>query len=157
MLKLLFLMAFTVHNIEEGLWLPGWSKNAKWFHPEVTKPEFHFALFAVTVVGYLITFASFLFGPVSLVVEGAYAGFVAVIVLNALFPHLIATIVLRKYAPGTMTALFLTAPIGGWIIFLYIKGGLPLSYMLGGAAVVGVATLLLLKPLFALGRMLVKE
>lgn len=157
MLKLLFLMAFTVHNIEEGLWLPLWSKKAKWFHPEVTTSEFHFALFAVTIIGYLITFASFLFGQASPVVEGVYVGFVAMMVLNALFPHLISTIVLRKYAPGTITAIFLNAPIGAWILFLYFKGGLPVQYIVGGTIAVIAVVLLLMKPLFALGRILIKE
>jgi hypothetical protein len=42
-------------------------------------------------------------------------------VLNALFPHLVATIALRRYAPGLITAIVLNAPIGIYIIFESMK------------------------------------
>ena len=157
MLKFLFLMAFIVHNIEEGLWLPSWSLHAKKFHPVVTHREMHFALFAVTIIGFLITFASYMFGRDSFIVEGIYFGFVAVMVLNVIFPHLIACAVLRRYAPGTLTGVFLILPIGGWLIFLYIQGMLPKLYMAGGTVIVAVVIIALLKPLFWLGRKLINE
>jgi len=40
MMKLLFLFGFTLHNIEEALWLPGWSKHAKKFHHRLKKMPF---------------------------------------------------------------------------------------------------------------------
>jgi hypothetical protein len=43
-MELIFLLSFSLHNIEEGLWLPGWSKYAGKYHPQVSKHEFHFAL-----------------------------------------------------------------------------------------------------------------
>jgi len=39
----LFLLAFTLHNIEEGIWLPKWSKHAKKYYSPVSNREFHFA------------------------------------------------------------------------------------------------------------------
>jgi uncharacterized protein with HXXEE motif len=56
MFEILFLMAFPLHNIEEGLWLPNWSISAGRFHPVVKSNEFHFALICITVIGYIFTF-----------------------------------------------------------------------------------------------------
>jgi len=39
----LFALAITVHNIEEEIWLPAWSKTAGWFHYPVGIVEFRFA------------------------------------------------------------------------------------------------------------------
>jgi hypothetical protein len=33
-------------------------------------------------------------------------------ILNAIFPHGVASIALKKYAPGTLTGVFLIIPIG---------------------------------------------
>ena len=46
-----------------------------------------------------------------------YLGYVGMMVLNAIFPHLLATIALRRYAPGLITAIALNAPIGSYIIY----------------------------------------
>jgi hypothetical protein len=157
MIKILFLMAFIVHNIEEGLWLPSWSLHAKKFHPVVTNREMHFALFGITIIGFLITAVSYMFGRDSLVVEGLYFGFVAAMVLNVIFLHLVACAVLRRYAPGTLTGFFLILPIGGWLLFLYTQGMLPKLYMAGGTVAAAVVLIALLKPLFWLGRKLINE
>jgi len=42
-----------------------------------------------------------------------------VMIANVIFPHLIATLVLKKYAPGTITGILLNAPIG---IYILIRG-----------------------------------
>ena len=36
MIEILFILGFSLHNIEEALWLPAWSKQAKTFHQEIT-------------------------------------------------------------------------------------------------------------------------
>ena len=157
MLKFLFLLAFIVHNLEEGLWLPSWSLHAKRFHPVVTFREFHFALFFITSLGILMTFISYMFGRDLAVIEGIYFGFVAMMVLNVVLIHIPACIVLRRYAPGTLTGVLLVLPIGGWLLFMYIKGMLPVPYMIGGTVGFTVVTVALLKPLFWAGRKLIKE
>ncbi len=37
-------------------------------------------------------------------------------VCNALFPHLLSTIILRRYAPGTLTGILLIVPMGVYIL-----------------------------------------
>ena len=62
MIELLFLLGFSLHNIEEALWLPAWSKHARKYHKEVSPNEFRFAVIIVTAIGYLLTFQYFVFG-----------------------------------------------------------------------------------------------
>jgi hypothetical protein len=59
MIEILFLLGFSLHNIEEALWLPQWSQNATRFHKPVSNNEFHFAVIMVTAIGYLFTFQYF--------------------------------------------------------------------------------------------------
>jgi hypothetical protein len=68
--------------------------------------------------------------------------------INVLVPHLVATIALRRYAPGLLTGLFLMWPIIGLIMFKAIQGDL-LSWLELGLSTVGVGVcLLVLLPLF---------
>jgi len=155
MLEILFLLAFTLHNVEEALWLPQWSRYAARFHKEVARNEFHFALIVITMLGYLITFL-YLYFPCS-IVRFTYLGFVLMMCLNSVFPHLIATVVLRRYAPGTITGLFLFLPVGSALITGAVHGSGEWPYLAGAGAAVSAVTILFLKPLFALGRHLVKD
>ena len=50
-----------------------------------------------------------------------YLGYVGMMVLNAIFPHLVATIALRRYAPGLITAIALNVPIGSYILYESMK------------------------------------
>ena len=136
MMELLFLLGFTLHNIEEALWLPGWSHNAKKFHPPVGENEFRFAVVMITAAGYLVTFQYFLFSSCCLLSRYIYLGFILVMVVNAAIPHLAATVVLRKYAPGTATGLLLNVPIGMYIIVIAVRESADFGYIaLAGIAV----------------------
>lgn len=157
MFELLFLLSFTLHNIEEALWLPKWSQYAKKFHPPVVKNEFHFAVLMITVLGYVLTFLVLLTGSSNDIVKYLYLGFLLMMVCNAVFPHLIATIVLRRYAPGTITGLLLNLPIGLYVIFVKDGDTLEVYKLISGFAVITVVTLVSLKPLFWLGKKLIDE
>jgi hypothetical protein len=37
MIELLFLLGFSLHNLEEALWLPQWSKHARKYRKEVSE------------------------------------------------------------------------------------------------------------------------
>ena len=157
MFELLFLVSFTLHNIEEALWLPQWSQYAKKFHPPVAKNEFHFAVLMVTLIGYVLTFLFLATGNTNEIVKYLYLGFLLMMAFNSIFPHLIATIALRRYAPGTLTGLFLNLPIGLYIVFmLYGETLVPYKLLLGFAVI---TSLILgsLKPLFRMGRKLIDE
>jgi hypothetical protein len=113
---LFFPLAITLHNIEEALWLPQWSKHAGRFHPPVEKNEFYFALIVITAIAYLSTFLTVLF-PDNMYVTRLFYGFLGAMIINAIFPHLVATIVLKKYAPGLLTGLFLIIPVNSILIY----------------------------------------
>ena len=141
MIELLFILGFSLHNTEEALWLPQWSKYAKKFHREVTPNEFRFA-----IVGYLITFQYLVFSPESVMSTCIFFGFVLMMVINAIFPHLIATIILRKYAPGTITGLLLNVPIGLYLLLNNIHS----QYELLMVIICGIGLAVIIVPLLNL-------
>lgn len=154
MIELLFLLGFSLHNIEEALWLPAWSKHARKYHKEVSPNEFRFAVIIVTAIGYLLTFQYFLFGFTHAAAKYLYLGFILMMVLNVFFPHLIATIVLRKYAPGLITGLLLNAPCGIYILIKKTSDFNDLLFVVIAGVILAAFFLLLIKYLFVLGKYL---
>jgi len=154
MIELLFLLGFTVHNIEEALWLPQWSRHARKYHKEVSKNEFVFAVIFITAIGYLLTLQYFVFASSSSLSRYVYLGFILMMVANVIFPHLIATIVLKKYAPGTITGILLNAPIGIYILTRGITGTDELIFVIISGVILAIIFLLLINWLFKLGQCL---
>lgn len=105
----LFVLALAVHNLEEALWLPAWSQKAGRWHFPVGAPEFRFAVFVLTAAAAAFALAANLGGKGSI---GAYlvCGYALAMLLNVAFPHVLASLVLREYAPGTLTALLFNLP-----------------------------------------------
>ena len=154
MIELLFLLGFSLHNIEEALWLPGWSKHARKYHKEVSPNEFRFAVIIVTAIGYLLAFQYFVFGSAYTAAKYIYLGFILIMIVNVFFPHLIATIVLKKYAPGLITGLLLNAPLGIYILIKKINDLNELIYVIIALVILAVVFLLLINQLFKLGKYL---
>ena len=127
------------------------------YHPQVANNEFHFALMMVTILGYILTFIFLLLGHSNEILKYIYLGFILMMCFNAIFPHLLATIILKKYAPGTLTGLFLNLPIGLFIILsIYGKELEFYKLILGFITTTGI-TLVSLGPLFKLGKKLIDE
>ncbi|HBF38925.1 MAG TPA: HXXEE domain-containing protein [Firmicutes bacterium] len=157
MFEILFLMSFTLHNLEEAIWLPKWSKSAGKYHPQVTNNEFHFALFIITIFGYIVTSLFLSVGHFNEILKYIYLGFILMMCLNALFPHFLATITLKRYAPGTLTGLFLNLPIGLFVVVgIYGRDLEFFKLIVGGIIVTGVIWISL-PPLFKLGKKLIDE
>jgi hypothetical protein len=154
MIELLFLLGFSLHNIEEALWLPEWSKHARKYHKEVSTNEFTFAVIIVTAIGYLLTFQYFIFAPSSSFSKYVYLGFILMMVANVIFPHLIATIILKKYAPGTITGILLNAPLGIYILIQGINGINELLFVIISGMILAIIILLLINKLFKIGKYL---
>ncbi len=150
MIELLFLMGFTLHNIEEGIWLPAWSKYAGKYHKEVSGNEFRFAVIIVTALGYLITFQYFIF-PHCVFSKYLYLAFVLMMTINVMFPHLAATLVMKRYAPGLITGLLLNAPVGTYILLQNISSLDGMLYTIASTAVLGIIFLLIIKISFRMG------
>lgn len=151
-MEALFLLAFTLHNLEEGLWLPAWSQRAGKFHPPVGKGEFRFAVAVITAAGYLIAFLAIQYGQVLEPFRYVFYGFVLMMAVNAVFPHLLATAYFRRYAPGTLSGLLLNLPIGTAVIHSALQSGMQLSVILLYGAVITGLTVVSLPLLFQLGK-----
>ena len=115
----LFTFGVLVHNTEEALLLPAWSAHAGKWHARVEAAEFRFAVAVLSVLLVVVAAAASQARAGSI---SAYlmAGYVLAMVLNVLMPHVLATVVMRKYMPGTATALLLNLPLGA----LYLRQAL---------------------------------
>jgi hypothetical protein len=156
MIELLFLLGFSLHNIEEAIWLPKWSKHAKKFHKEVSQNEFNFAVIIITTFGYLLTFQYLILADGFSLSKYIYLGFISMMVLNAIFPHLLSSIVLKKYCPGTITGLILNMPIGIYLLYHNIRNFEDLIFVVVSFFIITISTLISLKYLFILGNKIVK-
>jgi hypothetical protein len=152
---LFFPLAITLHNIEEALWLPQWSKHAARFHPPVEAREFHFALIIITALAYLATFLTLLFPDIAFL-KWIFYGTLGVMIINAIFPHLVATIVLKRYAPGLFTGIFLIIPINSLLIYRAINAQIITGIQTIIATVfVGIVLIIAIPLLFKTGRKLI--
>jgi len=106
----MFPVAIALHNLEEAIWLPAWSKIAGKWHRPVSSSAFRFAVAVLTALAVVVTAWAVLAGPQSV---GAYllAGYALAMLLNVVMPHVLATMVLRRYMPGLSTALALNLPV----------------------------------------------
>ncbi len=155
-IKLLFLLGFTLHNLEESVWLPEWSKHAKTFHEPVERNQFIFAVIIITTIGYLLTFANILFDQPGNIASYIYLGFIGMMGFNAIFPHLIATVILKRYAPGLLTGILLNLPIACTIIIHYLRQGINGYYLILSMIMVTGIIFFSLRYLFKLGEKLIK-
>jgi len=113
----LFPVAFALHNIEEALWMPAFSQRAGGFHKAVGTFEFLFALIPITFLGVVITLWFCMAGKASLACYLFFA-FNLCMLVNVFFPHVAATIVLRRYCPGLATGGVLLAPVTLYLLWL---------------------------------------
>ena len=75
------------------------------------------------------------------------AGFAAVMVVNAMVPHLTLTVIFRRYAPGTGTAICLMVPLAMLLIVDGFTAGVLTGASLLVTAVAVAVTLLVAIPL----------
>lgn len=156
-MEVIFLLAFTLHNLEEGIWLPRWSQHAGKYYSPVSEHEFHFALIVITSVGYFITFLFLLYGENIEAFKYIFLGFVLMMSMNSIFPHLLATIALKRYAPGTLTGVLLNLPIGMAILINSLETGMQLHLIIISGISIAVFSIVTLRPLFKLGNKLIDE
>ncbi|WP_102691783.1 HXXEE domain-containing protein [Rummeliibacillus pycnus] len=148
-----FCLAITLHNLEEAIWLPKWSQNASKFQKSVSPREFHFAVIVITLLGYLSAFM-YTYFPENSIAKWIFIGFLGSMILNALVPHFMATIIMKQYAPGLITGILLNIPINSFIIRKMFSNHLIIwSELIISTLIVGICLTLLIPILFKLGRM----
>ncbi len=152
-----FPLAITLHNFEEAIWLPKWSKYAKQFHKPIEANEFYFAVIFVTILAYLSTFLAIAFQS-SWLWNHIFYGFLGAMILNTFVPHLVSTIILRKYSPGLATGLFLLVPINSVILYQSVMlGHIKLLDLTLSILVVSFTLLSLLPVFFKIGKKLADQ
>ena len=150
----LFPIVITVHNAEEAIWLPGWSKRAVLWRSPVTPGVFRFAAVVLTVLAYAVTWLSAESGKQTVWTYLAF-GCIAATLANVLIPHVALSVALRSYMPGLATALLLNLPVLSLLAVLALIEG----YVSGwkcAASFVGVSGALaaFIPALFRLGKIL---
>jgi hypothetical protein len=141
-LQWLFPIVVTLHNAEEAIWLPGWSKRAVLWHSPVSPGSFRFSVAVLTVLAFVITWLSAELGKQTVWTYLAF-GCMVVTLANVLIPHVALTVALRSYMPGVATGVVLNLPVLSLLVVMALKEG----YVSGAKAAeysVGVAGLLLL-------------
>lgn len=148
----LFTLGVLAHNTEEALFLPAWSASAGRWHAKVGTNEFRFAVVVLSLLLVVLAAAASTTGPASIAAY-LFTGYVFTMVANVVAPHLFASLALRKYMPGTATALLLNLPLGG----LFLSRALAEGYVEWGtftwvAPITALAIVASIPVLFAIGR-----
>ena len=109
----LFPVAVSIHNLEEGIWMPRFWRAHSW--NVISSTEFRVVLVAIAALAFLITYVANRAKPKSVAVR-LFLTFCAILFLNAIF-HMCATIYLRSYAPGVVTAMAIVLPATTYLIY----------------------------------------
>jgi hypothetical protein len=152
----LFTLGVLAHNAEESVSLPSWAATqapARW-RVEVEPAVFRWAAGLQSLI--LVALAAWaLSAPPLDVAWYGFTGYVFAMMVNAVAPHLVATLALRRYMPGTATALLFNLPLGLLLLRQALAEGLVAWRTLAWAApVVALLVLGSIPVLFALGRRL---
>jgi hypothetical protein len=151
-LQWLFPLVVTLHNTEEAIWLPAWSLQGGTWRVPVGPGEFRFAALVLTLLAFLVTYLSFRIGQQTVWAYLA-TGYMAAMLANVFLPHIAASVALRGYTPGLVTAVLLNLPV----LFLLLRQALREHYVSGWRAAIywtGVPVCLLVSvpALFKIGR-----
>ena len=153
-LEWLFPIVVTLHNTEEAICLPAWSKRVGFWKTPVSSGVFRFAVAVLTALAFALTWLSAESGRQSVWTYLTFGSMIVTLV-NVVIPHLAATLAQRSYIPGVATAVALNLPVMSLLVVMALKEG----YVSGGKAAVYsviVAGLLVaaIPALFKMGRAL---
>jgi len=153
-LRWIYVIGVLIHNTEEALFLPAWSNSAGRWHTRVKAAEFRFAVVVLSSVLVVFSVAESYSEPQS-VAAYLMAGYVLAMTINVFVPHLLATLFMRRYMPGTATAMLLNLPLGTFYLYraLSTRQIAPVVFAWSGPVVV-ILILALVPLLFFLGRRL---
>lgn len=151
-------LAITLHNLEEAIWLPGWSeaRTGSW-HRAIGRWPFRFAVTVLTALAFLVATWAHLAGHGSV---GHYllACYALGQGLNVFFPHVAATTTTQTYMPGLFTGVCFVLPAASAFLYRAFMGKqLQASRFVVMAAVFIPLTILSIPLLFKAGRAIQKR
>ena len=151
-----FPIVITLHNAEEAIWFPDWTRRAGrwWWHTPVAPGVFRFAVVVFTILAFAVTWLSARSGKQTVWTYLVF-GYMVGVLANVLIPHIALTLAMRRYMPGVATAVALNLPVLSLLVVLavregYVSGSKAVAYSIGVSAVL----LLSIPALFKLGRVL---
>jgi len=153
-LEWLFPIVATLHNAEEAIWLPDWSRRVGFLKTPVSPGVFRFSVAVLTVLALAVTWMSVESGRQSVWTYLTF-GAMAAMLVNVVVPHLAITVARRSIMPGAVTAVALNLPVLSLLVAKALREG----YVSGEKAAaysIGVAGLLVasIPALFKIGRVL---
>jgi hypothetical protein len=120
----IFTLGVLAHNTEEAIYLPAWEARylpppwAAWIRQRryaAGAKEFRFAAVILSAALLIITALSSATGAGS-IASYLLAGYAFAMIVNSLIPHVAVTVMVRRYMPGTGTAILLNLPLGCWFL-----------------------------------------
>lgn len=153
-LQLLFPVLVGLHNAEEAIRLPKWTRRSgPWFRG-AEPGVFRFVVVVSTALAFVVTILSMVAGRMTLWGNLTF-GYIVVLLINSLVPHIAVSIAHRTLMPGVITAATLNLPILSFLVVLALKQGyVSKSDALIFSILVPLVGLLILPLLFRLGKAL---
>ena len=148
-LEWLFPIVVTLHNAEEAIGFPSWSRGTgrRW-HGSITPGTFRFAAAILALLAFAVTGMSLVSGKQTVWTYLTF-GYIAGVLANAFAPHVAATIALRRYVPGVGTAVLLNLPVLTLLVLCalkegYVSGWKAVAYCVGvtGALIASIPVLI---------------
>jgi hypothetical protein len=113
-----------IHNLEEAPFMAKWSRELSLpIHPVVSTRQFVVAISLLTIAGCALTYLGIhlIAQPIGFLL---ILGVQMIMLVNAIAPHLIATLRFRKYSPGVITGLLLNVPFSLYLFQRALQEGL---------------------------------
>ena len=150
------LIIFSIHNIEEAIWLTKWAEKHSPLKNKQSHKQFLFSVSLITIIGWLV-FTLYNLYP-NQINTAIFYGFLASMIVNAFFPHIALSIKTKSYMPGLATAIILIIPTFSLIILNAIKNGtITVPSLLLYLIIVGIVLLTLLFIFDYLSRIIFKS
>lgn len=142
-------IAFAVHNLEETLGMERWTLSLREWMDPVTTRQFAWASGILTLLGFMVVGSRWwVSSNMYYFIITAFAG---MLLLNVFFPHVLATLIFKRLAPGVLTAILINLPLSVFILYrVFLQGWLSVRE---GAVEVACGTVLGLALAFALLKM----
>lgn len=143
-------MVIALHNLEEALWLPRWANRTGFWRTPVAPRVFQFVVVVLTALALAVTWLSAKSGAQSTWTYLMF-GYMAGVLANAVYPHLVLSIARRSYMPGTATAVALNLPVLSFLVASalserQVSGWKSVAYAAGVPAVLLLSVVVLFKP-----------
>jgi hypothetical protein len=153
-LQLLFPVLVALHNTEEAIGMPRWTRRSGPWFGGVQPAVFRFAVVVFTVLAFVITVLSTVSGRITFWGNVTF-GYIIAMLLNSLVPHIAVSVAKRTLMPGVITAATLNLPILPFLAALALKQGYVSNHdALVYSIAVPLLLLLMIPLLFKLGKSL---